>query len=101
MAEKNTEMEQKYVKAMLENELFAVVFPTDKTEESAQKMVGMIDSAVGVAEFKDDEGNSTWGILIDKVREAKKHVELNPSEGEAVEAAEENKPVETTEEVTE
>lgn len=95
MAEKNKEMEQKYVQAMLENDLFAVVYPKDKSEESAQKMVEMIDSAVGVAEFKDEEGNSTWGVLIDKVREAKKHVELDPPADEDVIEA----PVESTEEV--
>ena len=78
MAEKNKEMEQKYVRAMLENDLFAVVYPKDKSEESAEKMVEMIDSAVGVAEFKDEEGNSAWGVLIDKVREAKKQVKLDP-----------------------
>ena len=83
MAEKNKEMEQKYVKAMLENDLFAVVYPKDKSEESAEKMVEMIDSAVGIAEFKDEEGNSAWGVLIDKVREAKKHVELDPPVDEA------------------
>jgi len=83
MAEKNKEMEQKYVRAMLENDLFAVVYPKDKSEESAEKMVEMIDSAVGIAEFKDEEGNSAWGVLIDKVREAKKHVELNPPVDEA------------------
>ena len=78
MAEKNKEMEQKYVKAMLENDLFAVVYPKDKSEESAEKMVEMIDSAVGIAEFKDEKGNSAWGVLIDKIREAKKHVKLDP-----------------------
>ena len=83
MAEKNKEMEQKYVRAMLENDLFAVVYPKDKSEESAEKMVEMIDSAVGIAEFKDEEGNSTWGVLIDKVREAKKHVALDPPVDEA------------------
>ena len=83
MAEKNKEMEQKYVRAMLENDLFAVVYPKDKSEESAEKMVEMIDSAVGVAEFKDEKGNSAWGVLIDKVREAKKHVKLDPPTDEA------------------
>ena len=78
MAEKSKEMEQKYIRAMLENDLFAVVYPKDKSEESAEKMVEMIDSAVGIAEFKDEEGNLTWGVLIDKVRETKKHVELDP-----------------------
>ena len=83
MAKKNKEMEQKYVRAMVENDLFAVVYPKDKSEESAEKMVEMIDSAVGIAEFKDEEGNSTWGVLINKVREAKKHVELDPPVDEA------------------
>lgn len=83
MAEKNKEMEQKYVRAMLENDLFAVVYPKDKSEESAEKMVEMIDSAIGIAEFKDEEGNSAWGVLIDKVKEAKKHVELDPPVDEA------------------
>ena len=69
---------EEYVKDMLDNNLFVVVYPKDKNEESAEKMVEMIDSAVGVAEFKDEEGNSAWGVLIDKVREAKKHVKLDP-----------------------
>lgn len=80
MAEKNTEMEQKYVKTMLENDLFAIVYPKDKTEESARKMVDMIDSAVGVAELTDDDGNSIWGTLIDKVKEAKKQIKTDPPE---------------------
>ena len=69
---------EEYIKDMLDNNLFAVIYPKDKSEKSAEKMVEMIDSAVGIAEFKDEEGNSAWGVLIDKVREAKKHVELNP-----------------------
>lgn len=66
---------------MLENDLFAVVYPKDKSKESAEKIVEMIDSAVGIAEFKDEEGNLIWGALIDKVKEAKKHTELNPPIG--------------------
>ena len=84
MAEKSKEMEQKYIRAMLENDLFAVVYPKDKSEESAEKMVEMIDSAVGIAEFKDEEGNLAWGVLIDKVREAKKHVKLDPPTDEVL-----------------
>lgn len=76
MAEKNKEMEQKYVRAMLENDLFAVVYPKDKSEESAEKMVEMIDSAVGIAEFKDEEGNLAWGVLIDKVKVVQKQVQM-------------------------
>lgn len=77
MVEKNKEMEQEYIKTMLEKALFAVVFPEDKSKESAQKIVDMIDSAVGIAEFEDEdeEGKLVWGALIDKTKEAKKRVE--------------------------
>ena len=74
---------EEYIKDMLDNNLFAVIYPKDKSEKSAEKMVEMIDSAVGIAEFKDEEGNSAWGVLIDKVREAKKHVKLDPPINEA------------------
>lgn len=55
-----------YVKDMLDNNLFAVIYPKDRSEESAEKMVDMIEAAVGIAEFKDDDDNSVWGVLIDK-----------------------------------
>lgn len=71
------ENEKNYVKDMLEKNLFAVIYPRDKSEKSAQKMVEMIDSAVGIAEFRDEEDNPLWGVLIDKVKEARKHVKLN------------------------
>ena len=74
MAEKSKEMEQKYVRAMLENDLFAVVYPKDKSEESAEKMVEMIDSAVGIAKIKDENDNFMWGVIIDKVRAIKKEI---------------------------
>ena len=73
-------MEQKYVKIMLEKQLFAVVYPKDKSEESAQKMVEMIDSAVGVAKFRNEDGDTIWGVLIDKIKEAKKQIECPPQE---------------------
>lgn len=78
MVEKNKETEYKYIKTMLEKNLFAVVYPKDKSEKSAEKMVEMIDSAIGLAEFKDEDGNSIWGVLIDKAKEAKKHIKLDP-----------------------
>jgi hypothetical protein len=83
MVEKNKETEYKYIKTMLEKDLFAVVYPKDKSEKSAEKMVEMIDSAIGLAEFKDEDGNPTWGVLIDKIEEAKKHVKLDPPTDEA------------------
>ena len=79
----NRNKTEKYIKDMLDKNLFAVIYPKDKSEASAQKLVDVIDSAVGVAEFKDEKGNSAWGVLIDKVREAKKHVKLDPSTDEA------------------
>lgn len=82
MMGKNKEIEQKYAKMMLENNLFAVVYPKDRSEESAQKIVEMVDSAVGIAEFKDDDGKTVWGVLIDKVKEAKKQIELNENKME-------------------
>lgn len=57
---------EEYVKDMLDNNLFAVVYPKDKSEKSAEKMVDMIDAAVGIAEFRDEDNNSVWGVLIDK-----------------------------------
>lgn len=73
---KNSEIEQKYIKTMLENNLFAAVFPKDRSEESASKLVDMIDSAVGIAEFKNEAGEPSWGVIIDKVKEAQKQVKL-------------------------
>lgn len=78
----NKKMEQEYVKTMLEKNLFAVVYPTDKSEESALKMVDMIDSAVGIAEFKDENDNIIYGVLIDKIREAKRCMKINADKEE-------------------
>lgn len=71
----NDNTTEKYIKEMLDNNLFAVVYPKDRSEKSAEKMVDMIDAAVGVAEFKDEDGVSIWGVLIDK-RKAKEKVKL-------------------------
>lgn len=73
---KDRNMEQKYIKTMLENNLFAAVYPKDKSRESAEKMVDMIDSAVGVAKFIDNQGNQVWGTIIDKVKVVQKQVQM-------------------------
>ena len=73
---KDSNMEQKYIKTMLENNLFAAVYPKDKSRESAEKMVDMIDSAVGVAKFIDNQGNQVWGTIIDKVKVVQKQVQM-------------------------
>lgn len=80
--EDNKIMEQKYVKTMLEKNLFAVVFPKDKSEESALKVVDMVDSAVGIAQFKDEGGDVVYGVLIDKILEAKKNMKLKSTDEE-------------------
>jgi len=77
MAETNKRMEQRYIKTMLEKQLFAAVFPEgEKTEEAAQKLAGQIESAIGVAAFTDDNGEQVFGVLIDKVIEAKRRIRL-------------------------
>ena len=73
---KARDLEQKYIKTMLENNLFAAVYPKDKSRESAEKMVDMIDAAVGIAKFIDDQGNQVWGAIIDKVKVAQKQVQM-------------------------
>lgn len=57
---------KEYIKEMLDKNLFGVIFPKDKSEKSAQLMIDTIEAAVGIAEFKDDDKNITWGVLIDK-----------------------------------
>lgn len=71
MIEKLDINEKEYVKMMLENDLLAVVYPKDKSEESAKQIVKMVDAAVGVAEFKDEDGKSSWGALINKIKAVK------------------------------
>lgn len=73
---------EKYAKEMLDKNLFGVIFPKDKSEKSAQLMIDTIDAAVGMAEFKDDDENITWGVLIDKrkIKDSLKLTEENRSD---------------------
>ena len=41
---------EQYIKSMLKNNLFTVVYPRDRSQKSAQKMIEMIDSAIGIAD---------------------------------------------------
>lgn len=77
---------KKYIKEMLDKNLFGVIFPKDKSEKSAQLMIDTIDAAVGMAEFKDDDGNTTWGVLIDKrkIRDSLKLTEENKSDSNSL-----------------
>lgn len=77
---------EKYAKEMLDKNLFGVIFPKDKSEKSAQLMIDTIDVAVGMAEFKDDDGNTTWGVLIDKrkIKDSLKLTEENRSDSNSL-----------------
>ena len=77
---------EEYVKEMLDKNLFGVIFPKDKSEKSAQLMIDTIDAAVGMAEFKDDDENITWGVLIDKrkIRDSLKLTEENKSDSNSL-----------------
>ena len=66
---------EQYIKNMLNENLFAVIFPKDRKMESATELVNLIDAAVGIAEFQDDDENKSWGVLIDK-RKMKKSLQL-------------------------
>lgn len=65
MNEKMTNGE--YLKKMFQNNLFAIVYPKDKTEESAERLASLIDSAAGIAKI-DSNGEYVWGVLIDKTK---------------------------------
>lgn len=69
-----------YVQAGLKNNLLAAVFPRDGKEESAKKLKQLVDSAVCVAEFKNDNGDSYWGVLINKAEEFKHLQEISIEE---------------------
>lgn len=67
-------MDEDYIKTMINEGLLAVIFPKDKTEESAKMIADLIDSAVGIGWFEGENGAISCGVLIDKIKEAKKHV---------------------------
>ena len=77
---------EKYIKEMLDKNLFGVIFPKDKSEKSAQLMIDTIDAAVGMAEFKDDDENITWGVLIDKrkIKDSLKLTEENKDDSNSM-----------------
>ena len=39
------------IKKMLENNLFWIIYPKDKTKESAEKLAAMLESTAGIAEL--------------------------------------------------
>ena len=51
---------------MIEHGEIVVVYAKDKTKESAQALANMIDAAVGIATFIDDDGKAIYGVMINK-----------------------------------
>ena len=51
---------------MVEHGEIVVVYAKDKTKESAQTLANMIDAAVGIATFIDDDGKVIYGVMINK-----------------------------------
>jgi hypothetical protein len=43
------------------NSLF-IIYPKDKDEESAEKLAGAIEAAIGIVKFDD----GCWGVLVEK-----------------------------------
>lgn len=78
----NNNTTEKYIKEMLDKNLFAVIYPKDKSEKSAEELVDVIESAVGIAEFQDEEGTAAWGVLIDK-RKIKESFKLTEEKNES------------------
>jgi len=82
----NNNTTEKYIKEMLDKNLFAVIYPKDKSEKSAEELVdvieSVIESAVGIAKFQDEEGTAAWGVLIDK-RKIKESFKLTEEKNES------------------
>lgn len=41
----------------------------ERTEAAAEALASTIKAAVGIGEFKTDDGGSEWRVLVDKTRE--------------------------------
>lgn len=59
-------MDQKDIKKIIEQKKVAVIYPKEKTQEAAKEMANMLDSAICIAEFKNEDGESVWGVLVSK-----------------------------------
>lgn len=76
LEKEDVEINQKYVQTMIKNNLFIVIYPRDGNKETAERVARAIDSTIGIAQFVDEDGNSVWGVLIDKVKEAQKQMKM-------------------------
>lgn len=54
------------IQEMMEYDDIFIVYAKDKSKESAEKLASMIDAAVGVAIFIDEENKLFYGVMISK-----------------------------------
>ena len=54
------------IQEMLEYDDIVMVYPKDKSRESAQKLASMIDAAVGIATLIDENEELFYGVMISR-----------------------------------
>lgn len=58
------------VKKKLKEKALTVIFPKDEKSEAAAKQVAdSLESSIGIAAFKNDEGELYYGILINELKQ--------------------------------
>lgn len=58
------------IQEMMEYDDIFIVYAKDKSKESAEKLATMIDAAIGVATFIDEENKFFYGVMISKEKMA-------------------------------
>ena len=58
------------IQEMMEYDDIFIVYAKDKSKESAEKLATMIDAAIGVATFVDEENKLFYGVMISKEKMA-------------------------------
>lgn len=54
------------IQQMIENEEVGIVYPKDKSQESATILANIIEAAIGVATITGDDGETFYGVLVKK-----------------------------------
>ncbi len=67
---------ENYLQDMIDNNEVSIVFPKEKSEKAAETMFELIDSAIGLAQFKTDDGDVLYGVLINNPDFIKDHIKL-------------------------
>ena len=69
-----------YLAKMFNQDLFTIVYPQEKTQEAAMKLLDNLDCGFGVAKVqKEETGEFIWGVLIDKTKVKKPEGSNNDS----------------------